>query len=166
VSLMSYEFEVDEWVVHPQHGVGQILRVEDKTIDGTTQAYFKVDGKRYEWWISANQVDLLRRITKPATFKNALLELGKKPEKLPEDDVKRLDLIQEARKSSSLKTICAMLRDLTSWAGDNRLNVRDKQAIQGLKESLLPEWEVVLEVSRSDAEKGLADMLSGEEDLG
>lgn len=164
MSLKSYDFEVDEWVVHPQHGVGQILQVEDKTIDGTTQAYFKVDGKKYEWWISATHVDLLRRITKPETFIHALRELSKRPQKLPEDDVKRLDLIQEARKSSSLETICAMLRDLTFWAGDHRLNVRDKQAIQGLKESLLPEWEVVLEVSRSDAEKGLAEMLAGEED--
>ena len=71
-------------------------------------------------------------------------------------------MIQKARTSDSLQAICRMLRDLTLWAGKNRLNIRDKQAIQGLKEILLQEWEVVLEVSRSDAEKALTDLLGGE----
>jgi len=162
VSLKKYSFQKGEWIVHPQHGVGQVMRVEGKTIDGITQDYIRMDGKKYEWWISATQADMLRRITKPATFKRALRELSKLPEKLPDDDNTRLDMIQKVRTSGSLQAICRLLRDLTFWAENNRLHIRDKQAILGLKESLLREWEVVLEVSRSDAEKALADLLGCE----
>jgi RNA polymerase-interacting CarD/CdnL/TRCF family regulator len=161
VSLKNNGFQKGEWIVHSQHGVGQVLGVERRTINGMTQAYVRVDGKKYEWWISATQSDVLRRISKPGAFKRALRELSKRSEKLPSDDKTRLDMIRKARTNGSPLAICRMLRDLTSWAGNNRLSIGEKKAIVGLKESLLQEWEVVLEVSRLDAEQALKDLLAG-----
>ena len=45
-------FEVNDWVVHPQHGVGRVVKLESREFDpGTARLYYEVAISKGTIWV-------------------------------------------------------------------------------------------------------------------
>jgi RNA polymerase-interacting CarD/CdnL/TRCF family regulator len=158
-----------DWIVHPQHGVGKISRLEKKTVGGKNQTYFRVEGSKYEWWIAINQIDdaPIRPLRKPSTFKRALRLLKRQPNELPMGTKERRSQIKEVLSSSSPAALCRVIRDLTALSREKRLPDEDKRNLSKYREALLQEWHLTLGVPKNEATELLDQYLAeghGEEE--
>jgi RNA polymerase-interacting CarD/CdnL/TRCF family regulator len=159
-----------DWIVHPQHGVGKISRLEKKTVGGENQAYFRVEGSKYEWWIAISQIDEtpIRLLRKPSTFKRALRLLKRRPNELPMGTKERRSHIKEVLSSGSPAALCRVVRDLTALSREKRLPDEDKRNLSKYREALLQEWHLTLEIPQKEAADLLDQYLSegqGEEEV-
>jgi RNA polymerase-interacting CarD/CdnL/TRCF family regulator len=153
----NLEISKGDWIVHPQHGVGKIRRLEKKTVGGENQAFFRVEGSQYEWWIAISQIEEtpIRTLRKPSTFKRALRLLKRQPDELPKGTKERRSQIKEVLSSSSPAALCRVVRDLTALSREKRLPDEDRRNLSKYRDALLQEWHLTLEIPKTEA----ADLL-------
>ncbi|MEJ2549830.1 MAG: CarD family transcriptional regulator [Anaerolineales bacterium] len=67
------DFEVGNWIVHPIYGVGQISRIEEKCVNETTCAYFRVEADETTYWIPVDCVEdsRVRKVISRSAFRRA-----------------------------------------------------------------------------------------------
>ena len=58
-------FKVDDWVVHPRHGVGQIVEIEMRQFDsGSAQSYYQITIPSGTMWVQVDDSTCgLRKVT-------------------------------------------------------------------------------------------------------
>lgn len=154
--------EKGEWIVHPNHGVGQISRLEEKTIQGETRPYLRVRGPKYVWWIAVEEIDEspIRPLRKPATFRRALRVLKELPEPLPQGFRERRAWIREMMSKASPASLCRVVRNLSASNREKRLHDRDLHDLRTYRDALLQEWQLTLDVPEPVAAETLDEYLA------
>ena len=56
----SIKFAEGDWIVHLYHGVGQVISIESKSLDGNKVKYYKVQTKDSIYWVPVGKVDEAR----------------------------------------------------------------------------------------------------------
>lgn len=159
--LADLGLEIGDWIVHTQHGVGQIRELETKTIQGKEQAYIRVEGSRYEWWLALERISdaPVRPLRKAGTFKRALRLLRQAPMELPGNQRERRAVVRGILGSRSPAALCRVVRDLTALNSERRLLDEDNRILNSCREALLQEWQLTLAVSEDAAANHLEDYL-------
>lgn len=154
--------EKGKWIVHPWHGIGQIKRLEEKTVDGENQSYLCVEGPKYNWWVAVETIDEkpIRPLRKPSTFKRALRLLKAEPEELPQDAKQRRRHVMDVLGVGSPAALCKVVRDLTALSRIRQLPDQDKRILSKYQNALLDEWSITLEVPKSEAAELLNEYLA------
>jgi RNA polymerase-interacting CarD/CdnL/TRCF family regulator len=154
--------EKGEWIVHPRHGIGQIRRLEEKTVDGENQEFLRIEGSKYDWWIAVEMIDEtpIRPLRKPSTFKRALRLLKAEPEELPQDAKQRRRHIMDVLSVGSPAALCRVVRDLAAMNKTRRLPDEDKRILRKYQNALLEEWSVTLDFPKGEAAELLEEYLA------
>ena len=147
-------FKAGDSVVHPTHGVGRILRLEDRRLaEEETRRYYVVVADRSTVWVpvDANTKAGLRQLTPKRDLDRYRRLLKSDPSPLQKDHTKRRFEINERLKEGSFQAMCEVVRDLTARGRRRSLTEADMTLLQKIRIDLCREWAASDGVSVEEA---------------
>jgi RNA polymerase-interacting CarD/CdnL/TRCF family regulator len=144
MSRPSFEYAVEDWVVHRHYGVGQIKKVEIKPINGKRVNCYRVKLKDGVFWfpIHLRENPRVRPVSSKRALNKALGLLGKINNDLDPDRKIWKERIDTVKAGGELVEMCLLIRDLTTLRTYRKLNQTETEALEVLKERVLLEWSV------------------------
>lgn len=156
------EFHIGDPVVHWTYGLGQIIRLEERTVSDVKMLYYAVQVGDMTVWVPAdNKLETrLRPPTPEKGFKRLLAILSSPSEPLPEDGRERRLRILELLKDGRAETLCRAIRDLAAIQQVKNLNDYDQALMKRLQAMLIGEWGFVMSVPAEHALRELHRILT------
>jgi RNA polymerase-interacting CarD/CdnL/TRCF family regulator len=137
------EFISGDDVVHPDYGVGNIMRLEERQLAEAEmrQYYVLAFGKTTVWMpVLAGAVSPLRRVTAPRDLDQYRILLKSHPAALDRDYKKRRLGLNEQLAHGSFQVVCEVVRDLTALGWDRPMNESDASMLKKVRANLWQEW--------------------------
>ena len=137
------EFRSGDEVVHPNYGVGSIVRLEEKQLAeaGTRLYYVLAFGKTTVWMpVKTTGPSALRPVTAPRDLDRYRTLLKSRPVALDHDYKKRRLDINEQLARGSFQIVCEIVRDLTALGWQRTLTGIDSSLLSKARDSLWQEW--------------------------
>lgn len=156
-------FNVGDHVIHCTFGIGKIIRVEQKHIHGKlTQCYVvRIDEMTVYVPVDDPENNSLRLPTPPERFVKTIPILTSPTEGLEEDRLQRKKQLLDQLRDGQLASICKVVRDLTHYQRNSKLNDQEKSFLERAVNSLLTEWTLTMDVSLQQAQQAMENMLEG-----
>ena len=154
-------FRVGDKVIHWTYGLGEIVHIEEKIILGHVTNCYVFRTADLMIWIPINdqQQRSLRLPTSPDEFVKLFSILTSPGEKLLEDRAQRKDQLMAQMKDGQLASICRVVRDLTHFKRNSKLNDQEKSILERAMNSLLTEWTYSLEIPLNQAHQAMTNLL-------
>ncbi len=153
-------FEIGERVIHCTFGLGEITQIEEKTINGNPTLCYVVLINDMTIWIPVDdQQNSLRIPTPPDEFKKTLPILTSPNLPLLEDRLQRKNQLLDQLKDGQLSSICRVVRDLTCFQRQSKLNDQERSILERAIKSLLTEWTVSLGLPFNKAHEAMESLL-------
>jgi len=155
-------YKKGDWIVHAYHGVGQIIGLDRKAIDGVKKTYFRVKTKTMTYWLPVenSDVDHVRPIASKNIFTRSLKILQKEPREMAQDFRVREKDISEAFSACSIKSLASLIRDLYGWRiVHGKKSMRDGDTLNKAKNLFLNEYVIAVDIDFEDARKILEKAL-------
>lgn len=155
-------FYPGEKVIHWTYGLGEITRIEEKTLSGKSTDCYVFQTSDLMIWIPVDgqAQSSLRRPTTPVEFQQLFTILSSPQEKLLEDRVQRKDQLMTRMKDGQLSSICEVVRDLTHYQRSNKMTDQEKSILERAINSLLTEWTYSLGIPLTQAHQTLTSLLA------
>lgn len=155
-------FQIGETVVHPQHGVGQIVRLEDREFDpGNQQRYYEISipGGGTVWV----PVDLpnsgLRKLATKRDMIRCRHILESRPSRLSQDGhVRQSELVARLRQGTIFAQ-CEMVRDLHTYGSQKSFIGMIWGFAEATHKVLCQEWAMIEEITLVDATSEINSLL-------
>jgi CarD family transcriptional regulator len=148
------KFKLNDWVVYPGHGVGQIIRAETKEIFGKIQEYFTIElTTNMKIMIPSDNVKQvqLRKILTKNQIKTAL-EQVKYVQVIRENRwEKRYRAYMEQIKSGQFVDIIAVLKQLEGAKGEFELSFGERKMLDTARDLAVEEVSLAYNVHREKA---------------
>ncbi|HUG33270.1 MAG TPA: CarD family transcriptional regulator [Anaerolineales bacterium] len=151
------KFQTDQWVVHCTHGLGQVLGIEERAMNGAEISYYVVQTADLTIWVPVDEnVDRrLRSPNSPSAFQAALGLLAQPAEALPTDHRLRNQQLQARLKEGTAEAWFTLLRDLTADRHRRNWSDNDRNLLAAVRKALLGEWSFSLSITHEQAEQDL-----------
>lgn len=151
--MQSIRFEVDERVVHPQHGLGRVVKLEHRQLgEGTPRLYYEVAISNGTIWVPVEgPTSGLRRLTTKRDLDQYRGVLKSRPAPLSADHRQRQHELTDRLRNGSLQARCEVVRDLTALGWHKPLGEGSATLLRNTHERLDQEWAVAEGLSLSDA---------------
>ena len=150
--------EKGSWIVHQQHGVGQIIEIEEKKIGNEERKYFRVKTSSGVYWLPIKKIpDYVRTVSSRYKFRKVLGLIRKPPQPLLKNYKERNRQISERLENATLETKGELIRDLHARRHTEGMNLSalNERQLADLRQQFLREMIVVLEIEMSAAEEKL-----------
>jgi RNA polymerase-interacting CarD/CdnL/TRCF family regulator len=159
-------FAKGDWIVHLTHGIGQVQRIEKKTLDGEKAKYFRVENKNSIFWVPVDEAEKsrIRPVASQYQLRKALKVLKEPPREETLNYKQRQELIKETRSDGSLPMICELVRDLSAMQAEKSLGENDRRSLTFFKRLLLQEWSICADMTIEDAKYKLREILKKDQD--
>ncbi|OGO13893.1 MAG: hypothetical protein A2032_02380 [Chloroflexi bacterium RBG_19FT_COMBO_49_13] len=159
--MCDMAFQVGDKVIHCTFGLGEITQIEEKFINGQTTNCYVVHITDMTIWIPIDdqQQNSLRLPTTPEEFTKVLPILSSPNEKLDDDRVLRKEQLLEQMRDGQLSSICRVVRDLTHFQRNSKLNDQERAILERAIKSLLAEWSLSLGTPVNQAHQAMESML-------
>lgn len=148
------EFRSGDNAVHPTHGVGNIMRREEKQMAGSaSQLYYLLAvGTTVVWVpIAADGSTTLRAVTTKRELEQYRKVLKSRPSTI-EREHKQWRFDTNARLTQgTFEVLCEVVRDLTSLGWYRTLGEIDSTMLQKVRNNLRREWAAAAGLSLQDA---------------
>jgi CarD family transcriptional regulator len=147
-------FEIGDRVVHPQHGVGQVVKLEDREFEsGVTRRYYEVSMPSGSTvWVP---VDLgivgLRKPAERSEIARCRKILASHPMPLTEDSRSRQANLAARLKQGTISTFCEVVRDLHAYGEHKSMYGTIAGFYRVTKDVLYQEWAIVEGVTLAEA---------------
>ena len=155
-------FEIGETVVHPQHGVGQIIKLEDREFErGAIRRYYEIHipGGSTVWV----PVDLsnsgLRRLAQKSELARCREILQSRPLPLTEEGRVRQSALAAHLKQGTLAAHCEVVRDLSAFVAHKPSYGTITAFLEAMLRVLCQEWSIVQEITMSEAMAEISSLL-------
>jgi CarD family transcriptional regulator len=143
-------FKIGERVVHPQYGVGQIVKLEDREFErGNTRRYYEISipGGSTVWV----PVDLsnsgLRRLAHKSELAYCREILKSPPSPLMEDGRVRQSALVAHLKQGTIVAQCEVVRDVSAFVAHKPAYGTISAFLEAMLRVLCQEWAMVREIS-------------------
>ena len=156
-------FKIGDWIVHYTYGVGKVVDILDRDLDGHRETYFKVSTAEIEYWLPSEKADAdhIKPVRSEKEFNQALTIISKPPELMSESSTRIKRLINERWLDGSLPARAALLRDLNGYNSIKKLSYDEKKTFEKAENNFIDEWIISNpELSRIQAKKQLTDALT------
>jgi CarD family transcriptional regulator len=147
-------FKAGDYVVHPTHGVGQIVRLEEQQLaEAEPRLYYVLVADKSTVWVPANTdpAAQLRELTPKREMARYRKLLKSSPVSLDKDHSKRRLEIAARLRQGSFQCVCEVVRDLAALAWRKPLNGAEAVLLQKLQMDVCREWAVTDGVSLDEA---------------
>jgi CarD family transcriptional regulator len=155
-------FEVGDTVVHPQHGIGSIVKLEDREFErGAIRKYYEVSiSEASTVWVPVDLSDSgLRQLAHKSELAHCREILVAQPEPLTEDGRVRQSKLVAQLKQGSIATQCEVVRDLSAFVAHKPAYGTIPVFLEALLRVLCQEWALVEEVSIVEATAEIHSLL-------
>jgi CarD family transcriptional regulator len=154
-------FHIGDKVIHWTYGLGEIVGIEEKIIDGNPTNCYVVHALDTMIWIPINNLEQrsLRMPTSPEEFEGLFEILTSPGEKLEEDRVLRKNTLMAQLKDGKLASTCEVVRDLTFFKRSSKLSDLERNLLERAIKSLLTEWSYSLGMPLSQAQEAMTGLL-------
>lgn len=159
-------FEIGDKVVHPQHGVGQIVKLEEREFErGDTRRYYEIQipgGSTV--WVPVDLSDSgLRRLASKAELAHCRKILQARPLPLTEDGRVRQATLVAHLKQGTMVAQCEVVRDLSAFVAHKPSYGTITSFLEAMLRVLCQEWAIVEEVTVSQAMSEISSLLEESE---
>ena len=155
-------FEIGDRVVHPQHGVGEIVKLEEREFEhGDIQRYYEIHipGGSTVWV----PVDLsnsgLRRLAHKSELARCREILQAHPVPLTEDGRVRQSALVAHLKKGTIVAQCEVVRDLSAFVAHKPAYGTISGFLEAMLRVLCQEWAIVQEITMSEAMAEISSLL-------
>jgi RNA polymerase-interacting CarD/CdnL/TRCF family regulator len=155
------EFKIGDSVVHWNYGLGKVIAIEDKCMDGETRRYYCIEVGLLTLWVpfSENGDSPIRPLAGSDEFPALYEILQGQADELPEQQFLRKNALKERLQRHSLAETCRVIRDLHSRAKHTPLNQSESATLQRIESGLIDEWVLTLGIPRIEAAQALEELL-------
>ncbi len=155
-------FQIGDNVIHSNFGFGEIVKIEKKTINGQLEKCYVVQISDMTIWVPVEDSGptTLRAPTSAEEFIKTLPILTSPQENLVEDRVLRKKQLSDQLNDGRLSSICRVIRDLTSYQRQTKLNDQERSILERAVKSLLTEWTFSLGTTQLQARQAMESMLA------
>lgn len=145
--------KVNDWVVHPQHGVGRVVNVEARQFGSAAkQAYYEIAIPTGTLWVPADgSVRGLRRLTAKGELDRYRRLLRSRPSPLTQDHRERHLVLLERLREGSFRARCEVLRDLRAHSWHKPLNEKSGSLLRSAHHEVCTEWAAADGLSLAEA---------------
>lgn len=153
--------EVNDWVVHPQTGVGRVVKLEVREFGpGTAQRYYVIAIAKGTMWVPVEgPASGLRKLTAKGELGKYRGILRSRPTPLVADSRQRQIALAERLKEGSFQARCEVVRDLTAHRWNKSLNESSGILLRSAHEVLCAEWAAAGGLSFSEASQEVEALL-------
>ena len=167
-------YTIGSKVVHPCHGAGIVVRIQEKSISETSHAYYVIDtvSGAMRLMVPVQRADTvgLRYVGKAARLRNTLATCGVAPgeEEIEKDFRARQAVMREQLKSGSFERVSYAVRILFFINQRRTLGMSDRQLLEQGKGILAGELALAsdqdVDIAMQEVEDHLAQMLEVEDE--
>ena len=160
--LKGLRFKVGDWIVHDNYGVGEVVDILDKVLDGNQETYFKVSTNDIEYWLPSSKADAehIKAIRSEKEFDLAIKIISDPPDLMSEPHNRNKRLINERWLDGSLPARAALLRDLHGRNTLKELGYDEKKIFEKAENFFINEWVISdPSLTRTKAKQRLDDAL-------
>lgn len=155
-------FEIGDRVVHPQHGVGHIVNLEDREFErGVIRRYYEIHipgGSTV--WVPVNLSNSgLRRLAHKSELAHCREILQARPLPLTEDGRVRQSALAARLKQGTLAAQCEVVRDLSAFVAHRPAYGTITAFLEAMQRVLCQEWAIVQEITVSEAMAEISSLL-------
>lgn len=160
--LETQLYPAGAWVVHRDHGIGQVKTIEKKSIGGKENTYCRIKTFNSTIWLPITKMgdEWLRSVATLEEIEKALKILKKQPEPMAASLNSRKSRIQSVDSNDSPAIVAELLRDLWGFKRQKKnLSQAEEKALRHFTECFLAEWSVSAEITVEDAKKQFNGLL-------
>ena len=154
-------FHIGDKVIHWTYGLGEIAQIEEKPINGQLTNCYVFQTSDMSIWIPIDEMQQhsLRMPTPPDEFIRLYAILKSPGEQLQDDRVLRKNQLMTQMRDGQLASICKVVRDLTHFKRNGKLNDQERYILERAEKSLLTEWTYSLGLPMSQAQQAMTSLL-------
>jgi CarD family transcriptional regulator len=155
-------FKVGDRVVHPQHGVGQVAKLEEREFEpGVVKQYYEItipDGGTV--WVPTDLfISGLRKLTEKREIDRCRQILASRPSPLTDDVRSRQSNLASRLKQGTIHTQCEIVRDLYAYGEHKSLYGTMAGFFRQTQNVLCQEWAIVEGVTLPEAMQEVNSLL-------
>lgn len=156
-------FEIGDLVVHPQHGVGQIVKLEDREFErGDSRRYYEIDipgGSTL--WVPVDRSDSgLRQLAHRRELVHCREILKSSPSPLMEDGRLRQSVLAAHVKRGTIAAQCEVVRDVSAFVAHKPAYGTIAAFLEAILRVLCQEWAMVEGITVSEAASEIHSLLA------
>jgi len=160
--MKPIEFQVGDQVVHPQHGVGNVAKLEEREFEpGAMREYYEIalmSGSTV--WVPMDlSISGLRKLTSKGEITRCRKILESRPSPLDEDARYRQAGLAARLKKGTIRTQCEVVRDLYAYGEHRSLNGTIGIFYKAAQDVLCQEWAIVEGTSVAEASQEIERLL-------
>ena len=143
----------DDWIVHSRYGLGQVIDIEEKLLDGQLQPCFKVKTDTFDYWLSKENLNSgrIRRIAESGDFYQALNLISSEPQMLDENFHNRLQEINELIAENSILSKAQLIRDMNGRNIRKDIHSNERDILETQKNQFIGEFALACQVTENSA---------------
>jgi RNA polymerase-interacting CarD/CdnL/TRCF family regulator len=141
-------------VMHWTHGLGKVVRLEERVLSGQVLLYYAIQIGDMTVWVPADEMleTRLRFPTHAADFQSLMGILSEPGEPLPENRRERKTLLLEWLKDGRAESRFRVIRSLVTYRQIRPLNAEEQALLKRSKNTLLAEWSCAMSIPLAQAE--------------
>jgi len=148
-------FKVGDQVVHPQHGVGEVVKLDDRKFGSSkTRRYYEVSipNGGSTLWVPLDPPSYgLRKLAERSDIDECRVILASRPAPLPDDARTRQPKLAERLKQGTIRVQCEVVRDLFAFGEHKSLYGSMANFFRQTQNVLCEEWALVEGVTLAEA---------------
>lgn len=155
-------FQIGDRVVHPQHGVGHIVKLEEREFaSGGIQRYYEVSipGGSTVWVPVDFTNSGLRNLATRGEIAECRIILESQPERLTDDGRVRQSELVARLKQGTVAAQCEVVRDLAAFVAHKPAYGTITALLESIRGVLSQEWAAVEGISISEAALEIESLL-------
>ena len=154
-------FEIGDKVIHCTFGLGEIIQIEEKVINGDLTNCYVIQLNNMTIWVPIDDTgqSSLRVPTPPDEFIKTLPILSSPNETLLEDRLLRKKQLTDQLNDGQLASICRVVRDLSHYQRSSKLNDQERSILERAVKSLLTEWTFTLGITQLQAHQTMESLV-------
>jgi CarD family transcriptional regulator len=161
--VVCIDFEIGDHVVYPHHGAGQVIKKEERNILGEVRQYLTIKILHNDMTVmvpceNAGKAGL-RRVIDEETVKKVLGVLTDDCSDMPKNWNRRFKHNRDKIKTGDIYELAEVVRNLAVREQQKGLSTGEKQMYTRAKKVLASELMYALEMTESEAEAHLDDLL-------
>lgn len=156
-------FEVGDRVVHPQHGVGHVVRLDEREFgSGVTRRYYEISiaGAGSTLWVPFDPPSFgLRKLAERSEIDHCRQILVSHPSPLTDDARSRQSNLAGRLTQGTIRTQCEVVRDLYAFGEHKSLYGSMAGFFRQTQNVLCEEWALVEGVTLAEAVQEVTSLL-------
>jgi len=163
----AMDLQIGDKIIHRTFGLGEIIDIQERIINGAQTHCYVVQVNNMTIWVPADipGQNSLRKPTSPEEFIKTMEILTTPHDHLEEDRLERKKHLMDLMKDGQLSSICRVVRDLSYYKHNAKLNDQEKSILEHAIDSLLTEWSRSMDIPLDEAQKSMESMLQTQTNL-